>query len=259
MEMSAIRDLLKDVPQSPRFHPEGSVGIHTRLVKKALPQAVSLMQNAIHTPDSPFSNFSPEYSSREINILRLVALTHDIGKASATAWTNDEKGYQAIGHEDLSHLIPGFRKLKASPIWNKLYQSTNEEDRRIFMFLIRNHMTKFGKGDQNQWIDDKGKYKNDIKIKLLLTFVLMDHLGRGDVEGIIGQKNGRADLEKMTTAAAEKQKRANRIQVNANIPSDVEGFVNWLKEQGKPAYVMRLALQGKFPHLSAVDIDKLIS
>ena len=254
LEMSAIQDLLHGVPQNPKHHPEGNVLQHIKMVRNVLPKAVSLMQNAIKLPNSPFSNFDPEYSPREINILRLAAWTHDIGKATATAWTDDEKGYQAIGHEDLSHLIPGFRKLKASPIWNKLYQSTNDEDRRILMFVIRNHMTKFGKSDQNKWVDDAGKYKNDPKMKLLLTFVLMDHLGRGDVG--LGPE---VDFEKMSNAASEKQKRVNRIQANASVPTDLMGFVNWLKERGKPVSAMRLALRGKFPNLTDGEVEKLIS
>jgi hypothetical protein len=284
VEMSAIQDILKNVPQSNKFHPEGPVGVHVRMVREALSKAISLMQNAIRVPNSIFSNFDPEYSSREINILRLSAWLHDLGKASATAYTQDdgtrtplkdisggksgaelqspdfvpftgkgEKGWQAIDHEDLSHLISGFRKLKTSPIWNKLYKSTNSEDRHILMFLIRNHMTKFGKGDQNKWIDDNGKYKNDPKIKLLLTFVLMDHMGRGNIG-----KGEQLDFETMTQAAIEKKNRATRIQINANVPGDIEGFIDWMKQQKKPISVMRLALRGKFNYLTDLEIEELI-
>ena len=75
---------LKDVPQDPKWHPEGDVWIHTILVVKEAA--------AIATRES--------LSMQEREILILAALCHDLGKP-ATTEANLEK-ITAHGHESLS-------------------------------------------------------------------------------------------------------------------------------------------------------------
>ena len=110
-EMSALRDILKDVPQHPEHHPEGPVFTHTRMVRQSMDKAIDMMRNAQKKPDNAFSNFDLNLT-KEDNILRLAGWMHDIGKAGATALTvGREKipwgekpdpstgNWQAIGHE----------------------------------------------------------------------------------------------------------------------------------------------------------------
>jgi len=248
-----LRALLQSVPQSPRHHPEGNVWNHSRLVRKHLDFAVREMGEVIKKYPC-FSAFDPNFSAREINILRVTAYLHDIGKVSAT--THDEKGYHAHRHEELSHVFAGIVKLRTDPLWIRVHDSASDEDRGMVMFLIHRHMFRFGKKFQNRYINDDGVYNP--KVKLLITFRIMDQMGRAfDVP--------KYDLFAAVEAAEQKKRRANHIQANQNQPDNPVEFVAYAKEKGLSTEIIKTALVGKrhkglpnFIGLSDADIDNFL-
>ena len=88
LEMSSLRDILKDVPQSPKHHPEGTVWAHVRLVRQALPIAEALFEEE-RRKGLPFSDYGP-LTGHERKLLRVAAWLHDVGKVAATAWTHPD-------------------------------------------------------------------------------------------------------------------------------------------------------------------------
>lgn len=249
-----LQSILENVPQNPLHHPEGNVWNHSQLVRKHLDFAIEQIGKVMN--ESPcFSAFDPVFSKRERNILRSASYFHDIGKVSATTFS-EEKGYRAIGHEELSHICSGLGKLRTSPIWGGMLDNSSHEDIGIMIFIIRHHMFRFSKRFQNKYISDEGVY--DPKVKLLITFRIMDQLGRGfDVP--------RFDLLAAVEAAEQKKRRAAHIQDNQNQPDNPVEFVAYAKEKELSAKIIRMALEGKrrkglpnFVGLSDVDIDNFL-
>lgn len=256
LEMSAFRDLLKDVPQDPGHHPEGPVFTHVRMVRRSMDKAIDMMRNAQSKPGNAFANFNLDLTKDEINILRLAAWMHDIGKAGATTlnvggehipWTekpDPSKGrWQSIGHERPKFYKPEMQKLMGTQ-WQSMWDKARYGEKRDLFFIINNHMglTKqgFGKRLSNLWIDEDGKYKDLRRIKLLLILVLMDRIGRGvpDPEGTAQEAIG--DMQ----AAANELTKRRRQPKNLPAPDDPMEFIRSLAE--KPPAVIRRAFIGKF-------------
>src|SRR4051812_27148942 len=106
--MSSLRDRLRGVPQDARYHPEGDVWTHTRLVRRALAEAVEM---------SPMPG---EFSARERNLLRLAAWCHDLGKASATRVVGGRT--LAPGHETARRFNTECRQL--GPLWKQIWAAS---------------------------------------------------------------------------------------------------------------------------------------
>ena len=223
-----LRSILQDVPQNPIHHPEGSVWKHVRLVRASMDRAIEDMQKAIIRYPA-FFKFSIEFSKKERNLLRAAAYLHDIGKVSATSY-NGDKGYQAIGHEESSHIFIGLSKLQNS-LWNKMDVSPG--DLKELLFLIKNHMRKYGKATQNKFIDSEGCFLPEIK--LLIVLHMMDQLGR----------DAFYDLSYFIKAAESRKARAARVHEHENQPDNPEDFVDYLFEKGLSVEVIRTALEGK--------------
>ena len=100
-------DATKHIEQSPKWHPEGDVYIHTRLVTNRL-------HNCYH----------------DIN-LTLSGLLHDLGKVRTTIWDDDKETWTAHGHEDDSAKIANTYK-------NWIIKMGG--DPKIVDFIIQNHM-----------------------------------------------------------------------------------------------------------------------
>lgn len=182
---TSLRDIIKPVPQSPTHHAEGDVWVHTLMVRKQLTAAVTYFQELASDKSSVFGNYDPRLTPEEINILRIGAWMHDIGKASATTiggkpWKDGGTGaIQAIGHEDPEHFEPMMSQL-GEP-WQSMYQKASSQDKEDLWFIIKHHMSlkdRFGKNILNQLMDDTGKFKNERRVKLLLILILMDQSGR---------------------------------------------------------------------------------
>lgn len=229
--MSHLRQLL-DVQQNPKHHPEGKVFTHCRLVRKCLDEAIACIQNQIWY--EPFSRFPSPYYKRERNILRFAAWLHDIGKGSASEVVDGE--VKSIGHEEIPHLIAGFRKLRSSPLWHRMWKRSSKEDRRELFFIIRYHMDRLGKKFQNRWINEQGQY--DPSLKLLFTFMVMDRMGRA-------MPRNPHPCGLMFHAASDKKKRWAKQNDKPNEPDNPQDFCKYLKDKGLQPPAIQAALKGK--------------
>jgi hypothetical protein len=287
--MASLKDILKDVPQNPRHHPEGNVWNHVKMVRQSMNDAIALMNQAQQDPNSPFSNFNMNLTQDEKNILRLGGWLHDIGKSSATKWTVDkknkipwkevppeyegeegEKGWQAIGHESPKHFEPEMKKLDS--IWKNMYDAASTKDKDDLWFIINNHMSLrpegFGKKRNNQWFDENSKYKNERKIKLLLILIIMDRMGRGtpkegDLAGTSYRTVGPIALAHMVNSAQKHKEKLDKDQELRDIQkaksnlSPKEFVSSWINEE-KPLNALKGALRGKFPDLNDEDIENIL-
>jgi len=188
--VKAYSDSLRDVPQDPHHHPEGSVLNHVKLVRKSILAASRELQNL--KLDAIFgeilSNLDFVLSEDDIKILNLSAWLHDIGKSSSTtvdgahySTTADRSGkIQAIGHESPEHYMPQVEKLIGlAPSTLVDFYNFNKE---IIDFLIQRHMDFAHGGFSKKTISgyfENGKIKNDRRIKLLLVLMWADKMGRG--------------------------------------------------------------------------------
>ena len=250
LEMSSLRDLLKDVPQG-KFHPEGPVFKHVRLVRRALDPAIKIFSQ------EPIFKIYPPVSEADRKVLRLGAWLHDIGKASATTWKSDfgevlpwkdvqhpETGrWTSVGHEDPEYYEPMLKSL-GTP-WQKMHQGASEEDRDLVKALIEKHMgyvgDSFSRGFFHTVMDDYGRIRGDRKSKLLIIFKMMDILGREGVSGneISGFIDGIRKESARRRAFADKE-------AEKRLPITPEDFIKKLREKGLSATQINNAVKGKF-------------
>lgn len=251
---ASLRNIIEPVPQSPIHHGEGNVWIHTRMVRQQLNSAISHFVELTANKNSAFSNLNPNLTPAEINILKIGAWLHDIGKASATTidgepWENATTNgvIKAIKHEDPEHFELGMKRL-GEP-WQSMYQKASTEDKNDLWFVIQNHMSlrqAFGRKTIKNLVDETGKYKNDRRIKLLLILILMDQSGRTK----IGEPSGIQALpkisNKMNQSALDYQSKKTNNPVSLPSPNDPQAFVDSLRNSGKSSHQIRQAFRGKF-------------
>lgn len=262
-EMSSLRDMLSKVPQSPKWHPEGSVFAHTRLVRKALENAIALYQSY-----APIAGIFGPVNDEDRTILRLAAWLHDTGKTSASAWTHPDGSqtpytefpdrnvnqmmspdfgepggkWQSIGHEEPQHYEPQIQKLGSQ--WQQVLQNLSPQGQELLWYLVQRHMDfgddGFHKILMNQMFDAQGNVLPERRFKLLIVFKLMDIMGRqgGDPRAI-------QLLKSIETVIAEKKGWAAR-QAARRGPEDREGFTRWLQAKGLPEDQIAAILQNKF-------------
>ncbi|MCK9458368.1 MAG: hypothetical protein M0R80_01845 [Proteobacteria bacterium] len=263
LEMSSLRDILKNVPQSAQWHPEGSVFLHTRLVRKALPVAVKMFEKA--RGEEAFSNL-PSVSDGDIMLLRILAWLHDVGKASTAGYKypdntikplSDFPGHTvkqmmspdfgpgkwtAHAHEDPEHYEPQIKKLGNK--WQSILDNLSPEDKEIVWFVVPKHMEFSEKGLSRHIkasIGIDGKFAPDRKIKIWIVFKLMDLMGRGSGLDI---ESGKSFLEILMNVAEEKMRKSLRTKpVEPNTP---EEFAKYLLAKGVKPDVVQAAVRGKF-------------
>lgn len=166
--MSSLRDRLRGVPQDARYHPEGDVWTHTRLVRRALAEAVE-MSNASPVLVRPLT-------LRERNLLRLAAWCHDLGKASATRVV--EGRTLAPGHETARPFNAECRRL--GPLWKRIWAASSLEDRKDLVYLVTRHMAisdRDGLAPRVARALRGGEPRLRRRASLLVTFMIMDRLG----------------------------------------------------------------------------------
>lgn len=251
---TSLRDIIEPVPQSPVHHGEGNVWIHTRMVRQQLNAAISHFVELTSDKNSAFSNLDPSLRPEEINILRIGAWLHDIGKASATTiggehWENalTDGIIQAIKHEDREHFELGMKRL-GEP-WQSMYQKSSPEDRNDLWFIIQNHMSlkdRFGRNIIKNLVDETGKYKNDRRIKLLLILILMDQSGRIKADEPSGAQAMPDISNRMNQSAIEYKTKRSSNSNKPPAPNDPQAFVNMLRSSGKSPYEIKQAFKGKF-------------
>jgi len=256
--MSSLRDILKDVPQSAKHHPEGTVLNHVRLVRQSLSIAEGLFEEERHK-GLPFSDYGP-LTGHERKLLQSAAWLHDVGKASATAWTHpddsktpwqelggklpDDGGrLQSLRHEDPDYYEPVLRQLGSA--WQGMYEKTSSEDRDILRFLVDEHMgfvgEKVGRGFVHLLMDERGVLRPETRVKLLIVFKLMDVIGRGSMM----VEEGREFLAEISRAAAKRRKYW-AAQLEKNAPISREDFVLKLREKGLTDALIQQAVRGKY-------------
>lgn len=242
---SSLRDLLSPVPQNPNHHEEGNVFAHTRMVRKSLDLAKSLLIK--ESNKFPFTNISFNLNEKEEKLLKICAWLHDIGKASATTidgkhWSSGGDGkIQAIGHDTPDHYLPNINKI---PIAKKILDNLSKRDLDDIYFCIDHHMSLrhgvFSKKIMNVILEKSGNYKSERKIKLLLYLIVMDWCGRisGEKGGI---KGGISAIEGFVNSANVYRDKNKKIK---NSIKDPDEFLKSLK--GKPEEIIKIAFRNKF-------------
>lgn len=249
----SLRDITKPVPQSPSHHAEGDVWIHTRMVRKQLAAAVRHFQELAADKNSAFGNLDPNLTQEEMNILRIGAWMHDIGKASATTiggkfWKDGGTGsIQAIGHEDPEHFEPMMKQL-GEP-WQSMYKNASPQDKDDLWFVIQHHMSlkdRFGRSALKQLMDENGKFKNDRRTKLLLILIMMDQSGRIKLGEPQGTNPMPGISDRMNQSAIEYQAKKARSVSKPPAPDDPKAFLDILHSKNLTADQIRQAFKGKF-------------
>ncbi len=96
---------LIDIPQSPKWHPEGDVWIHTMMTLDAMQEELEIRSEELEMTDKQKLKFL------------FAILCHDLGKATHTS-IDDEGNIRAIGHEEAG----------IEPTKSLLYRLTDEHD-----------------------------------------------------------------------------------------------------------------------------------
>lgn len=264
--MTALRQRLRPIPQSPVWHPEGDVWVHTHMVRYSMRDAMDVaLGDCDDHPCLSLLNF--DLTREEEKLLSVAAWMHDIGKIETTTlnirghripyigllkWIERFGRWQAIGHERPKHFKNQMRKL-AGTLWERVWRSMRMSDKTDLFFVIKHHMRLanvnesnaamklgFGRRYTRKWINAEGQYKNKRRIKLLILLILMDRFGQDLPDPHIRSKKTLTSLQQ----GADRFKRRLGEAQSAPAPNDPVAFVESLA--GKPEQIVRMAFRGKF-------------
>jgi len=154
---------LIDVPQSPKWHPEGDVWIHTMMT---LDEMAKLRRSGYPYPDDEKQNLK----------FLFAILCHDLGKATHTSIEEDGR-IRAIGHEEAG----------IEPTKSLLYRLTDEHDFIDALLPLVEHHLK-----PSQFYHGKAKaaafrrLATKVNIEELVIVAKADFLGRTTAESLAG-------------------------------------------------------------------------
>ncbi|MDP5169414.1 MAG: HD domain-containing protein [Bacteroidia bacterium] len=145
-------DQMKDTPQNPRYHAEGSVYNHTQLV---------LTQFLDH-----HGQFN--LSARDYQALYWSAIVHDLGKPQVTAWVQGR--WSARGHEAAGVSIARDLLLQQPDI--------DTAQRQRILSIVKYHSAPLQMGLRGVSIDQYKRLATRVDLRLLGQFVWFDLHGR---------------------------------------------------------------------------------
>lgn len=244
----AYSDTLKDVPENPEHHPEGTTLRHVKLVRRAIAAAAEELQSLKSSPvfSGILSRLDFNLTGDDVEVLKMAAWLHDVGKSTATTIGGvafrDAQGsqgkIQAIGHEKPEHYGPQVEKFLAlAPEYTRGFYESNRD---LINFLVERHMDFAHGGFPGKVISayfDDGVLKDDRRVKLLLVLMWADKMGRAKTPDLA--KN--IDHLRM---AAEKSVRASK-KTKPFEGSESE-FRNMLKSRGLDDISIEAAVRSKF-------------
>ncbi len=155
---------LIDIPQSPKWHPEGDVWIHTMMTLNAMQEELEIRNEKLEMTDKQKLKFL------------FAILCHDLGKATHTSIDN-EGNIRAIGHEEAG----------IEPTKSLLYRLTDEHDFIDALLPLVEHHLK-----PSQFYHGKAKSSafrrlaTKVNIEELVLVAKADFLGRTTAESLVG-------------------------------------------------------------------------
>lgn len=244
----AYSDALKDVPENPEHHPEGNTLKHVKLVRRAIVAAARELQSLKATPvfSEILSRLEFSLSEDDIEVLKMAAWLHDVGKSTATTIGGipfrDALGaqgkIQAIGHEKPEHYGPQVEKLiSVAPESTRRFYDSNRD---LINFLIERHMDFAHGGFPSKVISaylEDGVLKDDRRIRLLLVLMWADKMGRAKI----------TDLAKnidQLRLASEKSKRSSKK--TKPFEGTQDQFRDMLRARGLDDASVEAAVRSKF-------------
>ena len=155
---------LIDIPQSPQWHPEGDVWVHTMMTLDAMQEELEIRNEKLEMEDRQKLKFL------------FAILCHDLGKATHTS-IDDEGNIRAIGHEEAG----------IKPTKSLLYRLTDEHDFIDALLPLVEHHLK-----PSQFYHGKAKASafrrlaTKVNIEELVIVAKADFLGRMTAESLAG-------------------------------------------------------------------------
>lgn len=194
---------LKDCPQDPRYHAEGDVLTHTRLVCEALISLPAWQQ----------------LPSKERSLLFAAALLHDVAKPAVTETKEDENEITSIGHVRLG------TKMAREILWN---MNVPFLEREAIVSLIKLSSLPL-------WFWDKpSPQKSVIKASYIVNCKWLSILAEADVLGRQCQDQG--EILDRVKLFREYCLENDCFDYPRPFASDHSRFIYFQKEEGDPNY-----------------------
>lgn len=246
----AYSNTLRDVPENPEHHPEGTTLRHVKLVRKSVLAAAEALRTLKNDPEvgDILANLDFSLSEDEVKVLNLAAWLHDIGKTTATTVGGTpfrDAGaatgrIQAIGHERPDHYGPQIDRLL--PMAPKSLADFYEANKGLVHFLIERHMDFAHGGFPNRVVADffeNGRVKADQRMKLLLVLMWADKMGRAKAPDL-------DENVKKLKDASEKSRRAKPQRSSKSFAGGEEEFRSMLSSRGLSPEAIESAVRAKF-------------